>query len=168
MFFKILLHLLDQFRIVRTHFGQARKQLAYRWREHGSQPVSPSPGLAASFAWHIRQMSPASTPCSISVVPASSITRTFPSAGISNVLSCDPYSSACLSHEADVGDGSHGPRIERAVLLAESDRFVVDAGIAAVGDHGLVSCSLFSLFHIWPEARIIAGMDASIMMSLGT
>ena len=32
----------------------------------------------------------------------------------------------------------------------------------------LVSCSLPSLFHIWPDVRIIAGIDASTMTSLGT
>ena len=31
-----------------------------------------------------------------------------------------------------------------------------------------VSCSFPSLFHIWPEARIMAGMDASTITSLGT
>ena len=31
-----------------------------------------------------------------------------------------------------------------------------------------VSCSLPAAFHILPEARIIAGMEASTMTSLGT
>ena len=32
----------------------------------------------------------------------------------------------------------------------------------------LVSCSLPAAFHIWPEVRIIAGIEASTMVSLGT
>ena len=48
----------------------------------------------ASLVWHARQMSPASTSCSISVLPALSTTRTRPLAAISNVLSWLPYSSA--------------------------------------------------------------------------
>ena len=39
-------------------------------------------------------MSPASTSCSSSTSPAEVTTRTTPGAAISNVLSCDPYSSA--------------------------------------------------------------------------
>ena len=39
-------------------------------------------------------MSPASTSCSSTVVPEESTTRTWPAASISNVLSCEPYSSA--------------------------------------------------------------------------
>ena len=32
----------------------------------------------------------------------------------------------------------------------------------------LVSCCLPSAFHIWPEARIAAGIEASMITSLGT
>ena len=32
----------------------------------------------------------------------------------------------------------------------------------------LVSCSASSAFHIWPELRIAAGIEASMMTSLGT
>ena len=32
----------------------------------------------------------------------------------------------------------------------------------------LVSCSWSSAFHIWPELRIAAGIEASMMTSLGT
>jgi hypothetical protein len=41
-----------------------------------------------------------------------------------------------LGHEADVGHAAHGLRIEGAVLFAEVDRGLVDAGVAAVGDDG--------------------------------
>ena len=37
-----------------------------------------------------------------------------PSSGISNVLSCEPYSSACCAIRPDVGDGAHRRRIELA------------------------------------------------------
>ena len=39
-----------------------------------------------------------------------------------------------LGHEADVGDGAHGLRVEGAVFFAKVDRGGVDAGVAAVGD----------------------------------
>jgi hypothetical protein len=39
-----------------------------------------------------------------------------------------------LGHEADIGHGAHGLRVEGAVFFAELDRGVVDAGVAAVGN----------------------------------
>jgi hypothetical protein len=42
-----------------------------------------------------------------------------------------------LRHQADVGHGAHGLRIERAVPLAEVDHLLVDAGEGALGHHGL-------------------------------
>ncbi len=58
---------------------------------------------AASFVWHIRQMSPASTACSSRMAPAASTTRTVPAAGISKVLSCEPYSSAFWAMSPTLG-----------------------------------------------------------------
>ena len=42
-----------------------------------------------------------------------------------------------LRHQADIGDGTHGRRIERAVGLAEVDDFLVDAGKGRLRVHGL-------------------------------
>src|SRR5690606_31609484 len=42
-----------------------------------------------------------------------------------------------LRHQADVGHAAHGRRVERAVGLAVLDHRLVDAGVAAVGDHRL-------------------------------
>jgi hypothetical protein len=50
--------------------------------------------IGRSFVRHMRQMSPASTACWVRARPPSSSTRTVPGAWISNVLSCEPYSSA--------------------------------------------------------------------------
>ncbi|KAG1316881.1 hypothetical protein G6F63_015893 [Rhizopus arrhizus] len=50
--------------------------------------------IGASLVWHMRQMSPASTACSNTTLPASSVPLTTPSAAIWKVLSCEPYSSA--------------------------------------------------------------------------
>ncbi len=50
--------------------------------------------IATSLVWHARQMSPASTSCSMTVSPPLVTTRTRPAAGSSKVLSCEPYSSA--------------------------------------------------------------------------
>ena len=41
-----------------------------------------------------------------------------------------------LGHEADVGDGAHGLRIERAVLAAEVDDGLIDAGVGGIRDDG--------------------------------
>ncbi len=59
-------------------------------------------------------MSPADTACSSSTVPAPSTTRTVPSTGISNVLSCEPYSSAAWAISPTLGTepivaGSNAP-----------------------------------------------------------
>ena len=59
---------------------------------------------AASFAWHMRKMSPSSTFCSRSVAPVSSFTtRIVPLPGAMNVLSCEPYSSACCAMRPTFG-----------------------------------------------------------------
>ena len=68
----------------------------------------------ASFTWHARHMSPASTSCCITTSPARFTTRTVPSTGISNVLSCEPYSSACCAISPTLGTdpsvaGSNAP-----------------------------------------------------------
>ena len=59
--------------------------------------------IGASLAWQARQMSPASTVCSMSTVPSWSTTRTVPSAGISKVLSWEPYSSAFWAMSPTLG-----------------------------------------------------------------
>ena len=67
-----------------------------------------------SLVWHIRQMSPAATGVVRTSVPASSTTRTVPAWGISNVLSCEPYSSAAWAISPTLGTepivvGSYAP-----------------------------------------------------------
>ena len=93
--------------------------------------------IGASLVWHMRQMSPASTSCSSSVSPASSTTRTVPDASISNVLSCEPYSSAAWAISPMLGVRAHPGRVERAVLLAVLDGLGVQRGVRVVGDHEL-------------------------------
>ena len=53
--------------------------------------------IGTSLVWQARQMSPALTSCSSTVSPAPLTTRTVPGAGISNVLSWEPYSSAACA-----------------------------------------------------------------------
>ena len=70
--------------------------------------------IAGSLVWQARQMSPASTACCMSTVPAASTTRTVPAAFISNVLSCEPYSSAFCAMSPTFGTepivfGSNAP-----------------------------------------------------------
>jgi hypothetical protein len=70
--------------------------------------------IAMCFVCVARQMSPRSTWCSMSTVPAESSTSTTPSAGISKVLSWLPYSSAACAMRPTFGTvpivaGSSGP-----------------------------------------------------------
>ena len=70
--------------------------------------------IGASLVWHMRQISPAFTACSISTVPASSITRTTPSPAMRKVLSWLPYSSAACAIKPTLGTlpmvaGSNAP-----------------------------------------------------------
>ena len=70
--------------------------------------------IGASLVWHIRQMSPAATGVSNTTVPDSSLTWTVPGCGISNVLSCEPYSSAACAINPTFGTvpivvGSNAP-----------------------------------------------------------
>ena len=53
--------------------------------------------IGASLAWQARQMSPVWTVCSSRTLPSAATTRITPSLGTSNVLSCEPYSSAFLA-----------------------------------------------------------------------
>ena len=59
--------------------------------------------IEASLVWHILQMSPASTSWLVSTLPEASTTRTVPAAGISKVLSWEPYSSAFFAISPTLG-----------------------------------------------------------------
>ena len=59
--------------------------------------------IGKSFVWHILQISPCSTECSIIVLPFTSNTITFPAVVISNVLSWEPYSSAFCAIKPTLG-----------------------------------------------------------------
>ena len=75
----------------------------------------------------------------------------------------------CWAMRPTLGTDAHGGRVEGAVGLA-----VVDDGLrrrrrsSSRGSRPGVSCCSPSAFHIWPDVRIIAGMEASTMTSLGT
>ena len=53
--------------------------------------------IGRSRVRHMRQMSPGSTTCSVRMWPLPSTTRIVPGVAISNVLSCEPYSSAACA-----------------------------------------------------------------------
>ena len=107
-------HLGDELRVVRArlvepeHDGRAGE--AGRAGPRGRTQSR----TGASFTWHARQMSPASTSCCITTSPARFTTRTVPSTGISKVLSCEPYSSAFCAMSPTLGTepivaGSNAP-----------------------------------------------------------
>ncbi|MNV64809.1 hypothetical protein D3C71_1574710 [compost metagenome] len=79
--------------------------------------------IGASLVWHMRQMSPVCTACSKTTLPASSVTRTVPSAGIWKVLSCEPYSSAFCAIRPTLGTepmvaGSKAPWLRQSSITA--------------------------------------------------
>jgi hypothetical protein len=94
--------------------------------------------IGASLVWHMRQMSPALTACSISTLPAVvDHAHGDRRPAISKVLSCEPYSSAFCAIRPTFGTepivaGSNAP-----LRLAVVDDGLVDAGVAAVGNHRL-------------------------------
>ena len=57
--------------------------------------------------------------------------------GTSNVLSCEPYSSACCAINPTFGTDAHRPGVERAVRLTVLDDRLIQARVAAIRDHGL-------------------------------
>ena len=42
----------------------------------------------------------------------------------------------CLRHQTDIGNGTHGCRVKCAVFAAEVDGCLINACVAAVGNHG--------------------------------
>ncbi len=123
--------------------------------------------IAASLARHRRQISPVSTACSSRVASALSMTRTVPPAVISNVVSCEPYSSAAWAISPTLAvvpivAGSNAPCSRQCFTASE-----YTAAYAWSGITNFASCGCPSAFHICPEDRIAAGMDASIITSLG-
>ena len=79
--------------------------------------------IGTSLVWQARQMSPASTSCSSSASPARVDDATVPAAGISKVLSCEPYSSAACAISPTLGTepmvaGSKAPWARQSSMTA--------------------------------------------------
>ncbi|CFS32594.1 Uncharacterised protein [Mycobacterium tuberculosis] len=80
--------------------------------------------IGASLTMHMRQMSPASTFSVSSTSPvATSTMLATPSSGISNVLSCEPYSSACWAIRPTLGTvpivvGSNWPFVLQKLMIS--------------------------------------------------
>ena len=80
--------------------------------------------IGASLVWHARQMSPASTACSMSTVPdCVDDAHRARSAAISKVLSCEPYSSAFWAISPTLGtepmvEGSNAPLALQSSITA--------------------------------------------------
>ena len=90
-------------------------------------------------------------------------------ASISKVLSCEPYSSAACAISPTFGRRAHRRRVERAVAPAVVDRLGVERRVGVVGDHELgVLLLAVRRSTSGPEARIAAGIEASMITSLGT
>src|SRR4051812_43410595 len=124
--------------------------------------------IGASLVRQARKMSPASTCCSSSAVPLLSTTRMVPAAAASKVLSWLPYSSAFCAMRPTLGTvpmvfGSKAPCSRQCLTVSSYNGAYDESGIT-----NLVSCCWSSAFHIWPEVRMAAGIEASMMMSLGT
>mmetsp|Transcript_21031 Transcript_21031/g.66059 ORF Transcript_21031/g.66059 Transcript_21031/m.66059 type:complete len:231 (+) Transcript_21031:719-1411(+) len=125
--------------------------------------------IGESFVWHMRQMSPSFTSCDNSVSPVDrSTTRIDPAAGAVNVLGWLPYSWAFWAMRptfatAPIVAGSNAPCSRQWSTTSAYDVAYVRSGMTY-----FVSFSSPSGPHILPESRKAAGIDASMMMSLGT
>ena len=106
VFFQVVLTLDDQLGVVCTLRSSQKIASMPDNRDTGDRQFDPSDRRI--FGQHIRQMSPFSTLCSSRIFPLSSTTRTMPSDCSSKVLSCEPYSSRLLGHQADIRYGAHG------------------------------------------------------------
>ena len=101
--------------------------------------------------------------------PSASTTRTRPGVGDLERLVVRAVLLGRLRHQADVRRRAHRRRIERAVAPAVVDGLGVQRRVGVVGDHELACpAARRRAFHIWPEARIAAGIEASMITSLGT
>src|SRR5699024_2379411 len=124
--------------------------------------------IGTSFVWQARQMSPADTVWLMTTSPAPLTTSTTPSASSTNVLSCEPYSSAFCAMRPTLGTepivvGSYAPLALQSLMTASNTPAYDESGMTAS-----VSCVWSSAPHILPPTRIIAGIEASTITSLGT
>ena len=80
--------------------------------------------ITGRLVWHMRQMSPGSTSCCISTRPVCpSVTTIVPACSISNVLSCEPYSSAAYAISPTFGvepivAGSNAPYTQQWLTVS--------------------------------------------------
>ncbi len=108
--------------------------------------------IGASLVWQARQMSPGSTACSISVVPAGVDDPHRAGGGDLEGLVVRAVLLGCLGHQPDVGHRAHRGGVEGAVRAAVVDarsgrpRRRSESGITA-----RASCSSPSGPHMWPR-----------------
>ena len=115
---------------------RARRPRARRSRGRASTASLTQSRTGTSLVWQARQMSPASTSCSISTSPALVDARApCRRPAISKVLSWRAVLLGGLGHQPDVGDRAHRGRVEGAVGPAVVDDDLVDPGVRRVGDH---------------------------------
>ncbi len=125
--------------------------------------------IGTSLVWQARQMSPA-----VDLVLDQDVARRVDHAHHAGGRDLEGLVVAAvllgrLGHQADVGHRAHRGRVEGAVRAAVVDDDLVDAGVATVRDHReRVVPPRRRGPHMWPEVRIIAGIDASTITSLGT
>ena len=102
-------------------------------------------------------------------LPASSTTRTAPSAGDLEGLVVRAVLLGLLRHQPDVRHAAHGRRIERAVRLAVLDDRLIDAWRSSgPGSSPWCRAACRRRPTSCPTSRIIAGIEASTITSLGT
>ena len=148
---------------------RARTRRARRSRGRARPRAAPSRAIGASLVWHARQMSPASTSCSSSVVARAvdDAHACRPPRSRTSCRGCRTPRPSAPSGRRSASCPSSPGRTRRARGRSRSSPRTAprscESGITA-----LVSCCSPSAFHIWPDVRIIAGIDASMITSLGT
>ncbi len=160
--------LLDQLSVMRSILVQPE----HGWRlpspSHGSRPASPnpesehpSPGTCARY----RLLRPcAQQGLARRIHDADrAVTRRLEGLVVRAVLLPPPAPSSRRWECVPMVFGSKAP-----FFLQNSTTLVIDRRIAGVRNHALHVLQLAFGFHIFPESRMTGGMEASMMMSLGT
>ena len=132
---EVLLHLGDQVGVVGAGLVEPEDRRGAGGAGPGDGELDPVADRRRPWSGRRARCRPARPSCSISTSPAALTTRTVPAAGISKVLSWEPYSSAALAIRPTLGTepivaGSKAPWARQSSIDG-----LVDAGVGGVRDH---------------------------------
>ena len=124
--------------------------------------------IGASLVWHMRQMSPSLNVCLQAFRRPIDDSAPCPPEESSNVLSCDPYSSAFLAIRPTLGTLPIVVTGRRHRSSCSQSSALIDTGVAAVGNDGFGVLQLAVRVPHLTRRADHAGIEASMITSLGT